>query len=240
MNNKAAILIVEDDAAIRNLMAVTLETQGYQYRVAKTGGEAMIELTTRQPDIMLLDLGLPDMEGIDIIRRVRTWSAMPIIVISARSEDGDKVEALDAGADDYLTKPFSVDELLARLRVALRRLHAQQPAGGENAVYENGSLCIDYAAGCAYLNGSEIHLTPIEYKLLCLLAKNTGKVLTHNYILKEIWGNYTASDVGSLRVFMAMLRKKLQTGNDAQPFIQTHIGIGYRMLKAEKGAEEPL
>ena len=238
MSIKAVILVVEDDAAVRNLMAVTLQTQDYQYRVARNGGEALIELTTHQPDIMLLDLGLPDMDGIDIIRKVRTWSAMPIIVISARSEDGDKVEALDAGADDYLTKPFSVDELLARLRVALRRLHVQQPAGGESAVYENGSLRIDYAAGCAYLNGSEIHLTPIEYKLLCLLAKNTGKVLTHNYILKEIWGNYTASDVGSLRVFMAMLRKKLQAGNDAQPFIQTHIGIGYRMLKAEKGTEE--
>ena len=238
MSIKAVILVVEDDAAVRNLMAVTLQTQDYQYRVARNGGEAMIELTTHQPDIMLLDLRLPDMDGIDIIRKVRTWSAMPIIVISARSEDGDKVEALDAGADDYLTKPFSVDELLARLRVALRRLHVQQPAGGESAVYENGSLRIDYAAGCAYLNGSEIHLTPIEYKLLCLLAKNTGKVLTHNYILKEIWGNYTASDVGSLRVFMAMLRKKLQAGNDAQPFIQTHIGIGYRMLKAEKGTEE--
>ena len=237
MNNKAAILVVEDDVAVRNLMALTLETQGYQYRVARTGGEALIEITTHQPDIMLLDLGLPDMEGIVIIRKVRGWSAMPIIVISARSEDSDKVEALDAGADDYLTKPFSVDELLARLRVALRRLHAK-PAGGESAVYENGSLRIDYAAGCAYLNGSEIHLTPIEYKLLCLLAKNTGKVLTHNYILKEIWGNYTASDVGSLRVFMAMLRKKLQTGSDAQPFIQTHIGIGYRMLKTEKGTED--
>ena len=238
MNSKAAILIVEDDAAVRNLMAVTMETQGYQYRLAGTGNEALIELTTHRPDIMLLDLGLPDMEGVDIIRKVRTWSAMPVIVISARSEDADKVEALDAGADDYLTKPFSVDELLARLRVALRRLHAPKAAGGESSVYENGSLRIDYAAGCAYLNGSEIHLTPIEYKLICLLAKNTGKVLTHNYILKEIWGNFTASDMGSLRVFMAMLRKKLQTGSDAQPFIQTHIGIGYRMLKTEKGTEE--
>ena len=237
MNNKAAILVVEDDAAVRNLMALTLETQGYQYRVARTGGEALIEITTHQPDIMLLDLGLPDMEGIEIIRKVRGWSAMPIIVISARSEDSDKVEALDAGADDYLTKPFSVDELLARLRVALRRLHVQ-PAGGESAVYENGSLRVDYAAGCAYLNGNEIHLTPIEYKLLCLLAKNTGKVLTHNYILKESWGNYTASDVGSLRVFMAMLRKKLQSGDGAQPYIQTHIGIGYRMLRLDRGAEE--
>ena len=238
MSNKAAILVVEDDAAVRNLMAVTLQTQDYQYRVARNGGEAMIELTTHQPDIMLLDLGLPDMDGIDIIRKVRTWSAMLIIVISARSEDGDKVEALDAGADDYLTKPFSVDELLARLRVALRRLHVQQPAGGESAVYENGSLRIDYAAGCAYLNGGEIHLTPIEYKLLCLLAKNTGKVLTHNYILKEIWGNYTASDVGSLRVFMAMLRKKLQSGSESQPYIQTHIGIGYRMLRQERNTED--
>ncbi|MBO7358704.1 MAG: response regulator transcription factor [Clostridia bacterium] len=238
MSNKTAILVVEDDAAVRNLMAVTLQTQGYQYRLAGTGGEAMIELTTHRPDIVLLDLGLPDMEGVDIIRKVRSWSAMPIIVISARSEDADKVEALDAGADDYLTKPFSVDELLARLRVARRRLLAQQPQGGESAVYENGSLSIDYAAGCAYLSGAEIHLTPIEYKLLCLLAKNTGKVLTHNYILREIWGNYTASDVGSLRVFMAMLRKKLQSGSDAQPFIQTHIGIGYRMLKAEKGTED--
>ena len=238
MSIKAVILVVEDDAAVRNLMAVTLQTQDYQYRVARNGGEAMIELTTHQPDIMLLDLGLPDMDGIDIIRKVRTWSAMPIIVISARSEDGDKVEALDAGADDYLTKPFSVDELLARLRVALRRLHVQQPAGGESAVYENGSLRIDYAAGCAYLNGSEIHLTPIEYKLLCLLARNTGKVLTHNYILKEIWGSYTASDVGSLRVFMATLRKKLQTGGGEQPYIQTHVGIGYRMLKLDARGED--
>ncbi len=238
MNSKAAILIVEDDAAVRNLMAVTMETQGYMYSLARTGSEALIEVTTHRPDIMLLDLGLPDMEGVDIIRKVRTWSAMPVIVISARSEDADKVEALDAGADDYLTKPFSVDELLARLRVALRRLHTSKSADGESTVYENGSLRIDYAAGCAYLNGSEIHLTPIEYKLICLLAKNTGKVLTHNYILKEIWGNFTASDMGSLRVFMAMLRKKLQTGSDAQPFIQTHIGIGYRMLKTEKGTEE--
>ena len=237
-NKQFAVLVVEDDAAVRNLMAVTLETQGYQYRLAKTGGEALIEATTHQPDIMLLDLGLPDMEGVEIIRKVRTWSALPIIVISARSEDGDKVEALDAGADDYLTKPFSVDELLARLRVALRRLHVQQPAGVESAVYENGSLRIDYAAGCAYLNGGEIHLTPIEYKLLCLLAKNTGKVLTHNYILKEIWGNYTASDVGSLRVFMAMLRKKLQSGSESQPYIQTHIGIGYRMLRQERNTED--
>ena len=164
---------------------------------------------------------------------------MPIIVISARSEDSDKVEALDAGADDYLTKPFSVDEMLARIRVALRRLNAdQQAVSRENTCYENGNLRIDYAAGCAWIGEQEIHLTPIEYRLLCLLARNTGKVLTHNYILKEIWGSYTASEVGSLRVFMAMLRKKLQVGEGAQPYIQTHIGIGYRMLRQDRSTED--
>ena len=239
MSNKPMILVVEDDAAIRNLMAVTLDTQGYRYHLARNGAEALIEATTHQPDVMLLDLGLPDMEGVDIIRKVRGWTSLPIIVISARSEDADKVEALDAGADDYLTKPFYVDEMLARLRVALRRVNAEQQAPNrESALYENGSLRIDYAAGCAYMGEQEIHLTPIEYKLLCLLAKNTGKVLTHNYILKEIWGSYTASDVGSLRVFMAMLRKKLQAGDGAQPFIQTHIGIGYRMLRMDRSAED--
>ena len=238
MGNKSLILVVEDDAAVRSLMAVTLDTQGYRYRLAANGAEALIEASTHRPDVMLLDLGLPDMEGVDIIRKVRTWTAMPIIVISARSEDADKVEALDAGADDYLTKPFSVDELLARLRVALRRLNTEGQTAQESAVYENGSLSIDYAAGCAYLSGEEIHLTPIEYRLLCLLAKNTGKVLTHNYILKEIWGSYTASDVGSLRVFMATLRKKLQAGDDTQPYIQTHIGIGYRMLKQDVRPED--
>ena len=239
MSNNPLILVVEDDAAVRNLMAVTLETRGYRYHLAQNGSEALIEATTHQPDVMLLDLGLPDIDGVEIIRKVRGWSNMPIIVISARSEDSDKVEALDAGADDYLTKPFSVDEMLARRRVALRRINTdQQTVNPESIVYENGSLRVDYAAGCAYIGDTEIHLTPIEYKLLCLLAKNTGKVLTHNYILKEIWGNYTASDVGSLRVFMAMLRKKLQTGEAAQTYIQTHIGIGYRMLRQDKNPED--
>jgi len=239
MSNKPMILVVEDDAAVRNLMAVTLETRGYRYHLARNGAEALIEATTHSPDVMLLDLGLPDLDGVEIIRKVRGWSAMPIIVISARSEDSDKVEALDAGADDYLTKPFSVNEMLARLRVALRRINTDQSsAGPESAVYENGNLRIDYAAGCAYIGDAEIHLTPIEYRLLCLLARNTGKVLTHNYILKEIWGSYSASEVGSLRVFMAMLRKKLQAGEGAQPYIQTHIGIGYRMLRQERNPED--
>ncbi len=187
---------------------------------------------------MLLDLGLPDMDGVEIIRKIREWSNLPIIVVSARSEDDDKVAALDAGADDYLTKPFSVDELLARLRVALRRVrYDSQKTSEASSVYENGGLRIDYAAGCVYRDGAEIHLTPIEYKLLCLLARNTGKVLTHNYILGEVWGSTTASDTPSLRVFMATLRKKLEKDPGHPQYIQTHIGVGYRMLRQKQEAE---
>lgn len=159
---------------------------------------------------------------------------MPIIVISARNEDKDKIEALDAGADDYLTKPFSVDELLARLRVVTRRLSAAPNQTMEEAsVFVNGALRIDYAAGCAYLDGKELHLTPIEYKLLCLLAKNVGKVLTHTFIMQNIWGNSGSDDIASLRVFMATLRKKINCDKNAVPYIQTHIGVGYRMIKIE-------
>ena len=182
----------------------------------------------------MLDLGLPDMDGVDIIKKIRTWSNMPIIVISARSEDTDKIEALDAGADDYLTKPFSVEELLARLRVTQRRLVTmQQGAPAETAVFENGALRIDYAAGCAYLNDEELHLTPIEYKLLCLLSKNVGKVLTHTFITQSIWGSSWDKDIASLRVFMATLRKKIETDPSKPQYIQTHIGVGYRMMKVE-------
>lgn len=233
--NKPQILIIEDDNAIGNLISTTLETQHYQYRRAKNGASGVLEAASCRPDVILLDLGLPDMDGVDIIKKVRTWSNTPIIVISARSEDSDKVSALDAGADDYLTKPFSVEELLARLRVALRRVrYDTQKTDQEASVYQNGALKIDYAGGCAYRGEQEIHLTPIEYKLLCLLAKNTGKVLTHNYILSQIWGNSTASDTPSLRVFMATLRKKLETDPSHPQYIQTHIGVGYRMLRQKE------
>lgn len=236
--NKPQILVVEDDVAVGNLIATTLETQNYQYHRAKTGAGAVLDALSYRPDVMLLDLGLPDMDGVDIIKKIRSWSNMPIIVVSARSEDSDKVAALDAGADDYLTKPFSVDELLARLRVALRRVRYDSEKTSEAAsVYENGGLKIDYAAGCAYLDGAEVHLTPMEYKLLCLLAKNTGKVLTHNYILSEVWGSPSASDTPSLRVFMATLRKKLETDPSHPRFIQTHIGVGYRMLRQNREGE---
>ena len=224
--NKPTILAVEDDAAIRSLISTTLKTHDYNYLTARDGRSALLEASSHNPDIILLDLGLPDMDGVDIIQAIRQWSGVPIIVISARSEDTDKIKALDAGADDYLTKPFSVEELLARLRVTQRRLAAQQGAAHETSVFVNGQLKIDYAAGCVYLNDQELHLTPIEYKLLCLLAKHVGKVLTHSYITDSIWGNHVDNDVASLRVFMATLRKKIERDPNSPQYIQTHIGVG--------------
>lgn len=238
--NKFQILVVEDDTPIRNLIATTLKTHDYKYLLAQNGEEAIIQASTHDPDVVFLDLGLPDMDGVEIIKKIREWSNMPIIVISARSEDEDKIEALDAGADDYLTKPFSVEELLARLRVMQRRIALLQLDNNINksSIYTNGKLKIDYVAGCAYKNDEELKLTPIEYKLLCILAKNTGKVLTHKYITQKIWGSAWDSNVASLRVFMATLRKKL--GNDSDSYIQTHVGIGYRMLKVETNIEDEM
>lgn len=227
--NKPLILVVEDDGTVRNLITTTLKSNDYRYLTAADAQSAIAAASTQQPDIVLLDLGLPDMDGVEVIGRIRSWSQMPIIVISARSEDADKIAALDAGADDYLTKPFSVAELLARLRVTQRRLAALEGKTGES-VFHNGSLTIDYGAGCAYMDGATLKLTPTEYKLLCLLAKDVGKVLTHTYLTDKIWGSCWESDMASLRVHMATLRKKLERNTDTQ-YIQTHIGIGYRMLK---------
>ena len=239
--NKPQILFVEDDTAVGNLISTALETQNYQFHRVRNGNQALIDALSYRPDVMLLDLGLPDIDGIDIIRKIRSWSNMPIIVVSARSDDQDKVAALDAGADDYLTKPFSVDELLARLRVALRRVrYDSQKTSGRAARYQNGGLVIDYAAGCAYRDGQELHLTPIEYRLLCLLAKNAGKVLTHNYIISEIWGvssDNISAELPSLRVFMATLRKKLEADQGHPQYIQTHIGVGYRMIQHRREDE---
>ena len=232
--NKPLILVVEDDTPVRNLITTTLKAHGYRFLTAANGESALLEASSHNPEIMLLDLGLPDLDGVEVIRRVRSWSNLPIIVISARSEDADKIDALDAGADDYLTKPFSVEELLARLRVTQRRLAAQPPGGtaGE-AVFTNGRLKVDYAAGCAFLDGQELHLTPSEYKLLCLLCRNVGKVLTHTYITQQLWGRNWESDVASLRVFMATLRKKLEKEPGSPQYIHTHIGVGYRRLRVE-------
>lgn len=234
MNKKPLILVVEDDASVKNLITTTLKAHDYRYLTAQNGASAILEASTHNPSIVLLDLGLPDMDGVEVIRKIRTWSNMPILVISARSEDTDKIDALDAGADDYLTKPFSVEELLARLRVTQRRLLMMQgEAAAESSIFTNGQLRVDYAAGCAYLNGEELHLTPIEYKLLCLLCQNAGKVLTHTFLTQSIWGSSWDSDIASLRVFMATLRKKLEKAPGSPQYVQTHIGVGYRMLKVE-------
>lgn len=230
--NKPLILVVEDDKSVRNLITTTLKAHEYRFIMAVNGKTAILEASSHNPDIVLLDLGLPDMDGIDVIKRIRTWSTMPIIVISARSEDGDKINALDSGADDYLTKPFSVEELLARLRVTQRRLammHVDKV--NQSSIFINGELRIDYAAGCAFLGDEELHLTPIEYKLLCLLAQNVGRVLTHTFIMENIWGNGWGNDIASLRVFMATLRKKLEKNQNGVQYIQTHIGVGYRMIR---------
>ena len=232
--NNPVVLVTEDDTPVRNLIVTTLKTHEYRYLTAKNGAEAILAASSHNPDVIFLDLGLPDMDGVEVIRQIRSWSNVPIIVISARSDDADKIEALDAGADDYLTKPFSVEELLARLRVTIRRLSLiNSDGGGDHSVYTNGKLTIDYSAGVAFLDGEELKLTSMEYKLLCLLARNTGKVLTHTYITQNIWGRTWENDVASLRVFMTTLRKKIEPGPDSPKYIQTHVGIGYRMLKVD-------
>ena len=230
--DKWKILVVEDDTPVRHLITVSLSAEDYAVIETRSATEAVQLAATQNPDIILLDLGLPDGDGVEVIEKVRLWTETPIIVISARDEDADKIEALDAGADDYLTKPFSVAELLARLRSTQRRL-THLAAGNTEAVFKNGDLTIDYAAGCAYLADQELKLTPIEYRLLCLLAQNVGKVLTHKYITQKIWGVGWENNIASLRVFMATLRKKLEAPPDSPAYIQTHIGVGYRMLKID-------
>lgn len=225
--NEYLVLVVEDDKPIRNLITTTLKMNDYRFITAVRGNEAIMLSASHKPDIIILDLGLPDIDGVEVIEHIRTWSDVPIIIVSARSEERDKITALDKGADDYLTKPFSVDELLARLRVIQRRLMKSENISVTEFV--NGRLRIGYVSGCVHLDDEELHLTPIEYKLLCLLAKNVGKVLTHKYIIQSVWGTPADNSEASLRVFMATLRKKLS--DSSQALIQTHIGIGYRMMK---------
>ncbi|WP_417037291.1 response regulator [Collinsella stercoris] len=229
--SRQRILVVEDDPAVRNLVTTALDLHGYDVERAETGELAVMEAASRNPDLIMLDLGLPDIDGVEVISKIRGWSAVPIIVISARTEDSDKIGALDAGADDYLTKPFSVEELLARVRASLRRSGMAGAGAAESSTFDNGPLHIDFAAGCATLAGEELQLTPTEYKLLALLAKNVGKVLTHTFITHEIWGTSWDSDIASLRVFMRTLRKKVEADPAHPQLIQTHGGVGYRMQR---------
>ena len=238
VNGKPFILVVEDDMPVRNLITTTLESQDYKYETAANGNQAVMAAASGNPDIILMDLGLPDMDGIEVIRKIRTWSVASVIVISARSDDRDKVEALDAGADDYLTKPFSVEELLARLRSTLRRVQYLMRTKDQNSsVFKDGDLVIDYGAGTVFVGEKEIHLMPLEYSLLCLLAQNVGKVLTYQFILDKVWVNAIESDMSSLRVYMASLRKKIEKDKSNPQYIQTHIGVGYRMLRVDEKTE---
>ncbi len=219
-------LIVEDDLQISNFIKFSLDSQGYSCLEASTGKAALNALANEPVTTIILDLGLPDMDGLEIIKKVRTFSDLPIIVVSARDQDAEKVEALDAGADDYLTKPFSIKELLARIRVIFRHTGAQDKE--VQSVYKFADLEIDLAKHRVMVRGKEVHFTPIEFNVLALLLKNYGKVLTHKYILKEVWGSALDNDVQSLRVFMANIRRKLEE-NPAKPrYIITEVGVGYR------------
>ena len=224
------ILVVEDDAQIRNFICFTLEAEAYVCRTAATAEEAMRLLAAEPIDLMLLDLGLPDLDGTEVIRRLRTWSEMPVIVVSARDQDKEKVAVLDLGADDYLTKPFSASELLARIRVALRHMYKQSGAKA-NPVYQAGELRLDAEKRKVYLGEDEVHVTPMEYALLLLLFKNQGKVLTTSVILREIWGAGYGQDTQALRTLTAGLRRKIEK-NPARPrYILTEIGVGYRLAE---------
>src|SRR2546429_3515054 len=228
-DNHPTVLVIEDEAQIRRFLRATLTTNGYQLLEATTAQEGLMHAATRQPEIVILDLGLPDLDGLELTRQLREWSTMPIIVLSARGQESDKVAALDAGADDYLSKPFGVGELLARMRVALRH-----GARGDQESVEStltvGDLQIDLGRRRVLVQGAEVHLTPIEYRLLTTLVKHAGKVVTHRQLLREVWGPNAEDQSHYLRVYMAHLRRKLEK-NPAQPrYLLTKAGVGYRRL----------
>lgn len=225
------ILVVDDEKSIRSFLQLSIEMQGYKCITASDGANALMLTTSQNPDILVLDLGLPDMDGVDVIKKLRTVSQIPIIIISARGHDREKIEALDAGADDYLTKPFSVPELLARIRVILRHRLAEHTVVEENnVIYRVKDLLIDTQKHRVWLSDQEIRLTPNEYKVLTLLAKNQGKVLTHRYIAENIYGGMLSNDTQSLRVCMGNLRRKLGEDPSQPQYIITEIGVGYRLI----------
>lgn len=225
---KASILLIEDEAQMRRFLRVTLQGHGYRLYEASTGQEGLVEGTTRNPDVVLLDLGLPDIDGIEITKRFREWSEVPIIVISAREQEEDKVKALDAGADDYLTKPFGANELLARIRVALRH-RTMQISIQQEPLFILGDMKVDLVARQVFIKNEEIHLTPIEYRLLTVLIKHAGKVITHTLLLKEVWGPVYTSHQQYLHVYMTQLRKKLESDATRPKFLINEPGVGYRL-----------
>jgi two-component system KDP operon response regulator KdpE len=230
MNSRELILLVEDEIAICNFISTVLTSNHYNVVRADKGREAIALTASNSPDLILLDLGLPDMDGIDVLKTIRTFSNIPIIVVSARGHEREKVEALDLGADDYITKPFGTSELLARIRTEVRHSRKKQEETiGQTEKVCIGGLCIDYDKRTVKVDNREIHLTPIEYRIIALFSKNLGKVLTHDYIMKEIWGSYV-NENQNLRVNMANIRRKIET-NPAEPkYIVTEVGVGYRMV----------
>jgi two-component system, OmpR family, KDP operon response regulator KdpE len=221
------VVLIEDEPQIRRFLRATLIGQGYRLFEVATGADALVEVAQRQPDVVILDLGLPDMDGLEVIRRLREWSAVPIIVLSARGQERDKVGALDAGADDYVSKPFSAGELLARLRVALR--HAAGAAHEDSAAFEVGELQVDLLRRHVSVAGAEVKLTPIEYKLLTTLVRHAGKVVTHQQLLRDVWGPSHEDQSHYVRVYMAHLRHKLETEPARPRYLLTEPGVGYRL-----------
>jgi two-component system, OmpR family, KDP operon response regulator KdpE len=228
LSNSATIIVIEDEAQIRRFLRTTLHSEGYKVFEAETGKQGLAEAATRKPDLMIVDLGLPDMDGVEAVRVLRDWSSVPIIILSARAQESDKISALDAGADDYLVKPFGVGELLARIRVALR--HVSSTANEkEKGVFSVDELKVDMIHRKVTAGGTEVHLTPIEYRLLTVLVKHAGKVLTHRMLLKEVWGPSYVERAHYLRIYMGTLRHKLEQ-NPARPrFLLTEVGVGYRL-----------
>lgn len=222
------IIIIEDDPSIRRFLRTSLSTHGFNVFDADTGKQGIVEVGVRKPDLLILDLGLPDMDGIDVIKAIRVWSTVPIIILSARSTEQQKVDALDVGADDYLTKPFGFGELLARIRVALRHsVRLQEQIQGD--VFITGSLSVDLLNRVVSIDGQDIHLTPIQYRLLTVLVKNAGKVLTHQQILKEVWGPSFEENAHYLRIYMSQLRQKLEADPTQPKLLLTESGVGYRL-----------
>ena len=234
MTHKLSILLVEDEKNLCDFISTSLSAQDYRISTAHTGKEALPIITSQCPDLILLDLGLPDMDGMEIIRQVRTWSSVPIIVLSARTQEQEKVRALDLGADDYLTKPIGTSELLARIRTALRhsnRLNTDSPL--YKRPFHAKGLTIDFEKHLVSVDGKDVHLTQIEFKIISLLAQNSGRVMTYDTIISNIWGPYADDDNSILRVNMAHIRRKLEQ-NPAEPqYVFTEIGIGYRMIEDE-------
>jgi len=227
-NEKELILLIEDEPQMRRFLRITLQTQGYRLVEAATAQEGLMQATTRNPDVVLLDLGLPDLDGLEVAKRLREWSQTPIIVISAREQEQDKVRALDAGADDYLTKPFNAGELMARIRVALRHA-ARGDADQQEPVFVLDNLRVDLAKRQVFVSEEEVHLTPIEYKLLMTLIRHAGKVITHRQLLMEVWGPAHVNEVQYLRVYMTQLRHKLEIDPARPRFLMNEPGIGYRL-----------